>query len=108
MSNKENIKQLNEGEVIWATVSTKAVKNFMKTPAWRRTAAIDRDGVVYAPAGLINSQENIIFLCASSAGIQYIIDDGHLYLPTSWLIQEYPDWSAIMQTIETRMQRDFL
>lgn len=108
MHNKENIKQLNKGELIWATVTNNAVKNFMKLPKWKRTAAIDMDGVVFAPAGLINKRENVIFFNASFDGIRCVMDNGHLYFPTTWLAQEHPDWSAIMQAIENRMKRDFI
>lgn len=85
----------------WLTVENPP--NHKKLPAWQRSAAINDNGVVFAPA-IICDNENKVFLCAGFDGEQCLMNDGHVYFRTSWLKQEFPDTKDIMEQIESKMR----
>lgn len=70
---------------------------------WKRSAAIDENGVVFAPA-IICGNENAVFMCAIFDGEPYALIDCHPYFRTAWLKREYPDYADIMDIIESRMK----
>jgi hypothetical protein len=75
-----------------------------QVPKWMRSAAIDDDGTVFVAAAMAgNAQAS--FLSACFDGVPVVQDRwGHVYLPTSWMAQEYSSWSEVFASIERRMR----
>lgn len=69
-------------------------------PTWRRSAGIDEEGRVYAPAALAGNEQRV-FLCASWDGVPMASHLKHVYLPTTWLAREHPDLREVCERIET-------
>lgn len=78
-------------------------QGFKKQPEWKRSAAIDENGVVFAPA-IICGNEQAVFLCAGFDGERCVLMDGHPYFRTAWLKREYPDTADIMNKIENKLK----
>lgn len=101
----KNISELGKGDFIWATVNSKEMQK-AKIPSWKRTAAIDMNGDVLAPGGLVDN-ESCVMMKAGFDGERVVIDNKHPYFSVRWLAKEYPDWANVMEAIENRMKLDF-
>jgi hypothetical protein len=73
---------------------------------WARSAALDGDGTVFAPAAIAGTEEAVL-LSATWDGVTILMDCGHPYLPTGWLAGEYPEIADICTKIETRVRAHF-
>lgn len=76
-----------------------------REPRWKFCAAIDDKNTVFAPAGIVGN-EQAVMMCAAFDGIPAVISKHHIYLPTTWLIREYPDWAEVFHSIERRIHRE--
>lgn len=63
------------------------------TKPWRNTVFVDDDGEVYLPAGDFGDEVNMVW-CLLRVGKRLLINEGHLYAPASWLVQEYPHMAS--------------
>jgi hypothetical protein len=70
-------------------------------PRWKFCAAINDKNTVFAPAAIAGN-EQAIFLCDSFDGVPAVISKHHVYLPTAWLVKEYPDMAEVFYSIERR------
>ena len=78
-----------------------------RRPKWQRSACIDREGTVYAPAA-ITGNEMKAMLCATWDGNTPMVEsDGHIYLPTQWMASEYPDMADVFELIERKAKAHF-
>jgi hypothetical protein len=78
-----------------------------KKPEWMRSACIDEDGVVYAPA-VITGNEQKAFLCAAWDGdVPSILEDGHVYLPVQWLAAYSSNDADLYMLIERKTKEYF-
>ncbi len=75
-------------------------------PEWQRSAAIDREGTVFAPAA-ITDREEAAFLGALQDGVPLLESDGHIFLPTWWIRREFPDVADICGAIEGKVWGHF-
>lgn len=74
-----------------------------KFPGWLRSAAINEEGTVFAPAALTGN-EGGAFLCASWDGVPTVIHRGHVYLPTAWLAREHPQVELLCKKIDSTVR----
>jgi hypothetical protein len=88
-------------ELKWIAVAN--IPGRKQLPEWQRSAAIDADGAVYAPAVLAGN-ERAVFLCAAYDGVSAVTDGGHVFLPTSWLRREYPCIAETCDKIEQKVR----
>jgi hypothetical protein len=72
---------------------------------WKLCAAIDDNGVVFAPAAIAGNEQSVM-LCAAFDGISAVINKRHFYLPTDWLAKEYPAMADVFNTIERRVRSE--
>jgi hypothetical protein len=75
-------------------------------PEWQRSACIDHNETVFAPA-IISGNEKAALLSASFDGEPMVVDDGHIYLRCAWLRQEYPEIQKTMEVIERTVRKHF-
>lgn len=71
-------------------------------PQWQRSACMDSEGVIYAPAGIFGDEARAN-LCAIWDGVACVFYEDHVYLPTCWLAKHYPDDSDVITAIEIRV-----
>ena len=58
-------------------------------PDWAQTALYDEeDDIIFLPSALVGN-EYIVKLNASLKGIEVVEDEGHIYIPISWIRKEY-------------------
>jgi hypothetical protein len=76
-----------------------------REPQWKLCAGIDDDGTVFAPAGIAGNEQTVL-LCALFDGVPAVVDKRHVYLPTTWLANEYPDMAEVFRTIERESKGD--
>lgn len=74
-----------------------------KFPDWLRSAAINEEGTVFAPAELTGNERDA-FLRASWDGVPAVIHRGHVYLPTTWLARECPQIKILCKKIESTVR----
>jgi hypothetical protein len=74
-----------------------------KVPKWKRSAGLAPDGVIYAPAAIAGN-ELAVTMAAQWDGVASVLHSRHVYLPTSWLRQEYPDIADVFDLIEKRVK----
>jgi hypothetical protein len=87
-------------ELIWLCVPG-------QKPRWLLSAALDPETLtVFMPAAAA-ANETAVTLSASFDGIPLVSDEGHVYLPTKWLAQEYPEIADLCQKIEKRVLEHF-
>jgi hypothetical protein len=72
-------------------------------PRWKFCAAIDAEGIVFAPAAIAGN-EQAVMLCAAFDGIPAVISKHHVYLPTTWLADNYPYMAEVFHRIEQRVR----
>lgn len=75
-----------------------------KIPVWAKTVAVSADGVIYMPAAMAGS-ENEVMLCAGYDGTEGLIYMEHVYYPTNWMAKEFPKLLKTVQNIEQTIQR---
>lgn len=71
-------------------------------PQWQRSACVDIEGDIYAPAGLFGDEARA-HLCAMWDGVSCVFREDHVYLPTYWLAKHYPDDSDLVAIIEVKV-----
>lgn len=87
--------------MMWIEVANPAGQ---KVPKWKRSAALADDGTIFVPA-IIAGDEQIVFLTASWDGVSVITDeDGHVFVPSNWVLREYPGTEEICSVIESRVR----
>lgn len=59
-------------------------------PEWQARAAL-RDGVLYLPAMPLMLSESIAMALLASDGTEFLMNDGHVYVPVDWLKTYRPD-----------------
>jgi hypothetical protein len=74
-----------------------------REPQWKFCAAIDAEGIVFAPAAIAGNEQAVL-LCAAYDGVSAVINKRHVYLPTTWLANEYPDTADVFRRIEQRVR----
>jgi hypothetical protein len=87
----------------WFSVKSPGVTppSGIRVPKWKLSAAINDAGIVFAPAAIVGDEQRIFMLSTYDGG-PAVIRNGHVYLPTEWLIKEFPDWVEVFQAIEPR------
>jgi hypothetical protein len=68
-------------------------------PKWMRRAAVGPDGTVYVPAVICGSEGDAV-LSAGFDCITILRDQGHAYVPTDWVISEYPKAADLALNIQ--------
>tara|TARA_B100000614_G_scaffold233616_1_gene229031 strand:- start:12 stop:344 length:333 start_codon:yes stop_codon:yes gene_type:complete len=69
------------------------VSKKLATKPWRNTVFVDDDGEVYLPAGDFGDEVAMVW-CLLRVGKRFLINEGHLYTPAFWLVQEYPHMAS--------------
>jgi hypothetical protein len=92
---------LIQGEITMDWIERKSQNT--KFPTYLRTAGIDEEGTVFAPAALTGNEKNAA-LCAIWDGIPAAIHRGHVFLPTSWMTQHCPKIEMLCGKIESRVR----
>jgi len=67
--------------------------------------AVSDAGEVFIPAAM-GGNENIVALCAMHDGVSAITNRGHVFLPISWMKNEFPANSDIFAMIEKRLSEE--
>ncbi len=77
-----------------------------RIPEWIRSAALADDGRVYMPAAACGNETQAL-LAAGFDGVDMLMDDNHLYLPTDWMAREYPNLADLCAKIERTVKKHF-
>lgn len=72
-------------------------------PDWLRSAAINDDGTVFAPAALAGN-EQAAFSIASWDGVPAVVNYVHVFLPTTYLAPECPQIEMLCKKSSTRFE----
>ena len=75
----------------------------IKIPEWQRTAGIDENDDVFAPAALCG-HENIVALAANFDGEPIAEYDDHIFLRVKWMRQNNPLDVGLLDKIERRVK----
>jgi hypothetical protein len=90
--------------VRWFISSDANLPADQQRPEWLRTAAFDQaTNTVYLPAGM-SGHEDRTFLVACRAGVPYVADQGHTYVPAGWLRKQHPNLHDDSETLEQRIR----
>ena len=98
MTSKQHIKDLPEDECYFFTLAV-GDKLAKKWPKWKLTYAIDKNGTVYAPCGLVG-YEPAITMYAHQDGEYIFSYGGHNYISTEWIGNNYTSWTENMKGID--------
>ena len=77
-------------------------------PEWMRTTFVDQESPyrdqdkAYVPIGRFGDATEL-FLCACYDGTPVLEDNGHVYVPVSWLMREYPEFADQLQVLVERV-----
>lgn len=74
-----------------------------KIPAYLRTAGVDEEGTVFAPAAVTGNEMSAVLL-ANWDGVPTAIFGGHFFLPTTWLAQNWPHVERLCEKIEDNVR----
>jgi len=89
-------------DILWVTVGNP--KNHEPKRAAVRTAGIDMDdGTCYVHASLGSSKEKNFFFAAFDGNVKILTNDSELYIDTSWMKEEYPNYIEVLELIEKRL-----
>ena len=66
-------------------------------PEWMRTLHVTEAGEVFYPAEAVARTAALVAMFDGARGLE---EGGHLYLPTTWLRREFPDWDDVMAAAE--------
>ena len=90
-----------KSDILWMTVDNP--KNHEETDALR-TAGIDMDdGTCYVHASLGSSKEKNFHSAAWEGNVKILTKDSDLYIDTSWMKEEYPNYIEVLELIEKRL-----
>ena len=79
-------------------------KNHEPETAALRTAGIDMDdGTCYVHASLGSSKEMNFYLVGMDGNVKVINNNDDLYIDTSWMKEEYPNYIEVLELIEKRL-----
>ena len=70
---------------------------------WQRSAALSDDGIVFAPAAIAGDEQKV-FYAAMWEAIPVVTEYGHSYVPTNWMVREYPDTLEVCTLIESKVR----
>ena len=76
-----------------------------KLPEWKRSFAINDDGVVFVPGALAGISENEVHLCSHFDATPSVENKNHRYFPSKWLAKEFPKSSQLCALIEQEAER---
>jgi hypothetical protein len=76
--------------------------NSKKAPEWQRTAGIDNNNDVYAPA-IICGDESMVMMSATFDGEPIATYDDHVFLRIKWMRQNNPLDLELLNKIERRI-----
>ena len=88
-------------EIIWFEVEEFQNK---KIPKWQRSAAISSDGVVFVPSAIAGDEQEV-YLCTlfdSTPSLRYL---DHIYVPTNWLTEEFPNTTEACKQTELKLRQ---
>ena len=72
-------------------------------PQWLFTALRHDDGRVFAPAAICGGNEKMTMLAAMHDNTTVVEDEGHVYVPTSWIAEYCPKEAEVCAAIEARV-----
>jgi hypothetical protein len=81
-------------EAEWFVLNDNALR---RLPEWRRSACLVK-GEVYLPATIAGIEGRVLH-CAAFDGVGIIQDSGHIFVPASWMRQEYPDLAEVIDKL---------
>ncbi|MCE9561862.1 MAG: hypothetical protein K8U57_07395 [Planctomycetes bacterium] len=84
----------------WVEMEKKARVQAAK---WQRSAALSDDGRVFAPAAVAGNEQQVLY-CAMWDSVPVVMEYGHAYVPTAWMIREYPDTLEVCTLIESKVR----
>jgi hypothetical protein len=71
---------------------------------WKRSACMDLEGVVFAPAAIAGNEQRV-FLCAAWDGnVAMILSEGHVYLPVRWLAAYSREDADLCMLVERKVK----
>ena len=89
-------------DILWMTVSNP--KNHEPWRAAVRTAGIDMDdGTCYVHASLGSSKEKNFHAAGFDGNVKILTNNSELYIDTSWMKEEYPNYIEVLELIEKRL-----
>ena len=89
-------------DILWMTVGNP--KNHEPKTAAMRTAGIDMDdGTCYVHASLGSSKEKNFYTAGFDGNVKILTKDSELYIDTSWMKEEYPNYIEVLELIEKRL-----
>lgn len=60
-----------------------------KSPAWKRSIAINREGMVFVPAVIAGKEKAVSFSTLSDRTPVLLCFD-HVYVPVAWMVEHFP------------------
>jgi hypothetical protein len=76
----------------------------LEQPEWLRSAALDTRGTIFLSAALAGP-EGKVFLMARREHVAYANNQGHMYLPATWLAERFPEITAECRVVAARVRR---
>ncbi|RKZ15800.1 hypothetical protein DRQ53_08005 [bacterium] len=71
------------------------------TPEWQRTALRDAEGTVFVPADVLHGRAvDTVFLELLYDGVNYVMHDGHLFVPARRVLEMQEDNKAMLGIID--------
>lgn len=71
----------------------------MMLPVWLTTVGVSEDGTIFVTAAITGSEEEA-FLRAACDGTPVAMNDGHRYVPSTWLAAKYPHARELCKEME--------
>ena len=81
----------------WYVVPNIAGKK--RAPKWGRSCALDSEGCLWLPAAIAPCSETAVLLSCSFDCVGTVMSDHHLYVPASWMEQEFPKLQPLIGKI---------
>ena len=98
---EKNMGRPKESDILWVTVDNP--KNHEETDALL-TAGIDMDdGTCYVHSSLGSSKEKNFYMAVMDGNVKVINNNDNLYIDTSWMKEEYPNYIESLELIEKRL-----
>ena len=79
-----------------------------KIPKYMRLAALGEDGQVYISSSIASDNHEMVFMCASFDGISAIVNENHIYYPSTWIAREFPKSKELAEKIERIVRGHFV
>lgn len=87
----------------WLTIENSENADDPQFPEWARTVGITDQGLVFVPAGLAGSEDEVA-MCMLYDGTESHLYRNHTYVPADWMAAEFPKTIEACKSIVLKAQ----